>query len=48
MHQVLDSAVGPPLRKGQSLPFAVAAWDGTAGDRNGQKSVSQWMELVIE
>lgn len=48
IRQVLDSAEALPLRKGQPLPVAVAAWDGGAGDRNGQKSVSQWMELVIE
>ncbi len=36
------------LRKGVSLPVAVAVWDGAAGDRNGQKCVSQWLELELE
>jgi mono/diheme cytochrome c family protein len=46
MRQALDSA--PALRQKKTLPVAIAAWDGSAGDRNGQKSVSQWMELKIE
>ncbi|MCR4300071.1 MAG: c-type cytochrome [Sulfuricaulis sp.] len=46
MRQTLDSA--PALRQRKILPVAIAAWDGDAGDRNGQKSVSQWMELTIE
>lgn len=28
------------------VPFALAIWDGGAGDRNGTKLVSQWMTLV--
>jgi len=28
--------------------LAAAVWDGSAGDRNGQKSVSVWQELEIE
>ena len=49
LQQPLDSPAAPPsLRKGKSLPVAVAVWDGAAGDRNGQKAVSQWMELVVE
>ena len=48
MHQPLDSALAPQLQQGQSLPVAVAVWDGAAGDRNGQKAVSQWMGLVVE
>jgi cytochrome c oxidase cbb3-type subunit 2 len=46
MQQVLDS--DSPLRKKTTLPFAIAAWDGGAGDRDGQKSVSQWLELKIQ
>lgn len=46
MRQALDAA--PALRQKGSLPIAIAAWDGGADDRNGQKSVSQWMELRIE
>jgi cytochrome c oxidase cbb3-type subunit 2 len=45
MQQVLDS--DSPLRRNTTLPFAIAAWDGSAGDRDGQKSVSQWLELKI-
>lgn len=29
------------------VPFAVAIWDGAAGDRNGTKLVSQWLTLEI-
>jgi DMSO reductase family type II enzyme heme b subunit len=46
MRQALDSA--SPLHQKITLPVAIAAWDGSAGDRDGQKSVSQWMELTIE
>ncbi len=46
MQQALDS--NSPLRRNKLLPVAIAAWDGGAGDRDGQKSVSQWMELRIE
>ncbi len=46
MRQALDSASA--LRQKKTLPIAIAAWDGGAGDRNGQKSVSQWLELKFE
>ncbi len=46
MQQALDS--DSPLRKNNTLPVAIAAWDGGAGDLDGQKSVSQWLELKIE
>ncbi len=32
---------------GKSYPMAFAAWDGANGERNGQKSVSQWVALSI-
>lgn len=32
---------------GKSYPLAFAAWDGANGERNGQKSVSQWISLNI-
>ncbi len=32
---------------GDEVPFAVAIWDGGAGDRNGTKLVSQWMTLDL-
>jgi complex iron-sulfur molybdoenzyme family reductase subunit gamma len=28
------------------IPFAVAVWDGSAGDRNGTKLISGWHWLV--
>lgn len=37
----------PAFGVGDSLPFAVAAWDGGAGERNGAKAVSLWHELVM-
>ena len=33
---------------GQQIPIAFALWDGTQGDRNGQKSVTPWYNLKIE
>lgn len=30
------------------VPFAIAIWDGGAGDRNGTKLVSQWITLELE
>ena len=32
---------------GSGVPFAVALWDGGAGDRNGTKLVSQWLKLEL-
>ncbi|MBI2893611.1 MAG: c-type cytochrome [Deltaproteobacteria bacterium] len=29
------------------VPFALAIWDGAAGDRNGQKIVSTWSEMIF-
>jgi cytochrome c oxidase cbb3-type subunit 2 len=46
MQQLLDS--DSPLRRNTTLPVAIAAWDGGAGDRDGQKSVSQWLEFKIK
>ena len=36
------------FRPGKSLSVAFAAWDGSKKDRNGQKEVSIWNELVLE
>ena len=36
------------LAPGKSLSIAFAVWDGHAGDRNGQKSVTIWHQLVLE
>lgn len=32
---------------GKPVPFALAIWDGSTGDRNGQKSVSTWYTLRL-
>ena len=36
------------LKAGQEVSVAFAVWDGHAGDRNGQKSVSIWSKLTLE
>ena len=36
------------LRPGTAVQFALAAWNGAAGDRRGQKSISIWHELELE
>lgn len=33
---------------GDYLPVSFAIWDGSAGDRDGKKSISIWQKLVIE
>jgi complex iron-sulfur molybdoenzyme family reductase subunit gamma len=33
---------------GPELSIALAIWDGSSGDRNGQKSVTIWHSLKIE
>jgi DMSO reductase family type II enzyme heme b subunit len=33
---------------GQTVHVAIAVWDGSAGDRNGQKSVTIWHRLELE
>ncbi len=35
------------LTPGRSVPVAFAIWDGSAGDRDGKKSVTIWQEFVI-
>ena len=37
-----------PLRVGQTISVAFAIWDGSAGDRDGQKSVSIWSTLRLD
>lgn len=37
-----------PLAPGQKVSVAFALWDGSGGDRNGQKSVSIWNTLTLE
>jgi cytochrome c oxidase cbb3-type subunit 2 len=36
------------LRPGTRTPVSFAIWDGSAGDRDGKKSVTIWQELWIE
>jgi hypothetical protein len=35
------------LRAGQVIPLAFAVWDGSNGERDGQKSTSQWISLQL-
>jgi mono/diheme cytochrome c family protein len=37
----------PSLRPHQSVAVAFAVWDGSAGDRDGKKSVTIWQEFVL-
>jgi mono/diheme cytochrome c family protein len=36
------------LSPGNRVPVAFAVWNGSAGDRDGKKSVTIWQELVLE
>ena len=36
------------LAPGGRVPVAFAVWNGSAGDRDGKKSVTIWQELVLE
>jgi mono/diheme cytochrome c family protein len=36
------------LAAGAGVPVAFAIWNGSAGDRDGKKSVTIWQELVLE
>ena len=36
------------LRPGDTVPVAFAVWNGSAGDRDGKKSVTIWQELLLE
>ena len=36
------------LQPGSAVSFAVAVWDGAAGDRDGQKAFSIWHRLELE
>ena len=36
------------LRPGTTWPVSFAVWDGSAGDRDGKKSVTIWQDLYIE
>jgi mono/diheme cytochrome c family protein len=39
---------GVSLAPGQTVSVAFAIWNGSAGDRDGKKSVTIWQELVLE
>ena len=36
------------LAPGTTVPVAFAVWNGSAGDRDGKKSVTIWQDLVLE
>ena len=36
------------LAPGQTVPVGFAVWNGSAGDRDGKKSVTIWQDLVLE
>lgn len=36
------------FRPGAAVHIGLAVWDGSAGDRNGQKSFSIWHQLTLE
>ncbi len=38
---------GVSLRPGATVPVAFAVWNGSAGDRDGKKSVTIWQELKL-
>jgi DMSO reductase family type II enzyme heme b subunit len=35
------------LQAGATVPVAFAVWNGSAGDRDGKKSVTIWQDLKI-
>ena len=35
------------FKPGESFPMAFAVWNGSAGDRDGKKSVTIWQELQL-
>ena len=39
---------GLALSSGRSLPFALACWNGAAGDRAGRKSFTIWQQIALE
>lgn len=36
------------ITAGETVPVAFAVWDGSQGDRNGQKAVSVWQQMRID
>lgn len=45
---VVDGKSGVSLVPGERASMALAVWDGAHRDRNGQKSISIWQDLVLE
>jgi mono/diheme cytochrome c family protein len=43
-----NSANDANITHGNPVPISFAIWDGGQGDRDGQKSVSQWHDLDVE
>jgi len=41
-------AAGVSLRPGMTVPVGFAVWNGSAGDRDGKKSVTIWQDLLLE
>jgi DMSO reductase family type II enzyme heme b subunit len=41
------SSDGITFSPGERSSVAFAVWDGSAGDRDGKKSVTIWQELVL-
>jgi hypothetical protein len=39
---------GVSFQPGTTVPVAFAVWNGSAGDRDGKKSVTIWQDLVLE
>ena len=45
--KLTGDAGGVTLKPGDRVPIAFAVWNGSAGDRDGKKSVTIWQELVL-
>lgn len=43
-----NAAGAVTLTPGGTIPVAFAVWNGSAGDRDGKKSVTIWQDLVLE
>jgi mono/diheme cytochrome c family protein len=43
-----SGAHGVSFQPGVTVPVAFAVWNGSAGDRDGKKSVTIWQDLVLE
>jgi DMSO reductase family type II enzyme heme b subunit len=43
-----DSKRKVKFEKGGSIPIALAIWNGSEKDRNGQKMLSTWYDLELK